>query len=299
MRVETDFSRVWRQTRRLAWVLILGVLPGLYILGGFYTVGAEQAGILYRFGRIVDDRVPPGIHYHLPWPLERIQLLSVSSVRSMLLDFNELSEVDVQSEVTTGDQNLVNLVLNVQYTIQQPGIFATHSQAPEELLKNVAMASAVVSLLQLDIDTLLTTGRNELQQTLRQSIQKQAYDLNLGVKVTAVQIQKLDPPGSIQRAFDDVDSARSERQRLVQEEQGERSSRLAEARSQANRTTLQSQAWASEQREKAEGDTQRLLLNYAEYQKTPTLTAQRQHMEMLERIMTPASVTILPPGRIE
>ncbi|AJQ96905.1 FtsH protease activity modulator HflK [Gynuella sunshinyii] len=299
MSAETDVSRVWRQTRKLAWVLILGVLPGLYVLGGFYTVGAEQAGILYRFGRIIDDRVPPGIHYHLPWPLERVQLLSVSSVRSMLLDFNELSDVDVQSEVTTGDQNLVNLVLNVQYTIQQPGIFATHSQAPEALLKQVAMSSAVVSLLQLDIDTLLTTGRNELQQTLRQSIQKQAYDLDLGVKVTAVQIQKLDPPGSIQRAFDDVDSARSERQRLVQEEQGERSSRLAEARSQANRTTLQSQAWVSELREKAEGDTQRLMLNYAEYQKAPALTAQRQHMEMLERIMAPASVKVLPPGRTE
>lgn len=293
--IESDLKRVWRQTFRLALVILLGLLPALYLLSGFYTVGAEQGGILTRMGRIVDDRISPGIHYHLPWPFEQVELLSVSSVRSMLLDFSEWRSEAIQSEVTTGDQNLVNLVLNIQYSVQQPGIFATQRLTAEDLLRQLALSSATISLSSLDIDSLLTTGRNALQQSLKQSIQKQVYDLNLGIKLVAVQIQKLDPPGSIQRAFDDVNSARAERQRKVQEEQGERSSRLAQARSEANRITLQSQAWASEQKEQALGTSERLRLTYQEYQKAPELMGPRQHLEMLERILPRTQITLLPP----
>jgi membrane protease subunit HflK len=296
MSLREDLQQVARHSQRL-WLVLLGIVPLIYLLSGFYSIGAEQRGILIRFGKLVDDKIPSGMHYHLPWPIESVEKLQVTAVRSMELDFaQDANASHVQLELTTGDENLINVALILQYNIQEAGIFQHQAADPEQLLRQIAQAESIQYVASQKIGDLLTTGRNQFQSGLQQAIQQQTRILNLGINITSVQIRRLEPPQSIKQVFDDVAVARAEKQEKIQVEQGERSSTLAKARSDANRQQQQAQAYASELLARASGDRDRLLSTWEEYRQAPALTGQRMYLEMLEQVMPKARVTLATPS---
>lgn len=296
MSLREDLQQVSQHSQRL-WLLLLGVIPLIYLLSGFYSVGAEQRGILSRFGKIVDDKIAPGMHYRLPWPIESVEKLQVTAVRSMELDFAIAPhDKHLQLELTTGDENLINVALILQYNIQEAGIFQHQAAAPEQLLRQLAHAESIQYVASQKIGDLLTTGRNQFQSSLQQAIQQQTRSLNLGINITSVQIRRLEPPQSIKQVFDDVAVARAEKQEKIQVEQGERSSTLAKARSDANRQQQQTQAYVSELLARANGDRDRLMSTWEEYRQAPDLIGQRMYLEMLEQVMPKAKMTLAEPS---
>lgn len=295
MSLRTDLYTVSRHNQRL-WLALLSLVPLLYLLSGFYSIGAEQRGILSRFGAIIDDKIAPGMHYHLPWPIETIKKIPTTAVRVLEIDFSHSEWKKLQLELTTGDQNLVNVALNLQYTIQSAGTFHTQSSDPEALLQQLAYAASVQYVASQTIGDLLTTGRMPFQQSLKQHIQQQARQLNLGVNITSVQIRKLEPPISLKKAFADVATARSEKQKLLQIERGESSSQLAQARSQANQQQQQAQAFANEAQQQAQGDYERFMTTWQEYQKAPQLMSQRLYLETLENLLAKTQLTLASPS---
>lgn len=295
MTLKNDLLLIVRQSRTIALFTVLVALPCLYLLSGFYSVGAEERGIVTRFGRIVQDNVMPGMNYHLPWPIESAQTLSVTALRSMDIDFTASAPEQLQPELTTGDEDLVDVAIQIQYNISEPALFAS-TTAAEVLLQQLAMAETLYYISANAIDQLLTTGRTSLQNHLRSNIQHAASDLQLGVRITSVQIRRLEPPASIKKAFDDVARASSEKQKMIQDSMGERGTRLAEARSAANRVRQQAAAYATTVLERAQGDRDYFFATWQEYKKAPNLEAQRLYLEKLERIMAPAQISVVQPA---
>lgn len=279
--------------------MVFAVLPAIYLLSGFYSIGPEQRGIASRFGKIINDQVLPGMHYHLPWPIESIEKIQATSVRSMELDMVEPTGKMLQRELTTGDQNLIEVKLMLQYTIEQPGIFRNQAQNPEELLHQLSSAEVIHYIASKPINDLLTTGRIQFQNHLKSSIQRVARDLNLGIRLTAIQIKKLTPPSSLKKTFDQAAIARSMKRKIIQEQQTSRNSRMAKARGEANALHQTAKAFFAELTEEAQGNSEKFISNVKEYQKNPQLVLQEARLNTVKLLLNSSSLLVIPTNHIE
>lgn len=296
MDARNDLRRTFQHARAVAMGLsALGVV--LYLASGIYAIAPEQRGVVLRFGKAVETDVQPGIHYHLPWPFERIERPGTTEVRTLTVGFDEpKGRLEGGTEaLLTGDENLVLATLSAQYTIKAPADFILRSHNPEALLELAARDSAIVRFAGIGVDEVLTTGRQALQLALRDDVQRAADELGLGVRINTVQIQRLDPPGPVASAFKDVGSAREDRHKLVEEARGDSNRRLPQARAQADRMRSEAEAQASEAVAFARGDADRFLAAWNEYRKAKSVTARRLYLEVIESVLSKVRKIIANP----
>jgi len=297
MKLSEDLVFIANKHKRFFTSLLLVVVPALYLLSGFYSVGQEERAIVTRMGKVTEDKVMPGMHYRIPWPFESVQKVSSTSLRSLSIDFSQGAEKYVQPEITTGDGNLVSVALEVQFNITEPSFYYNAAADSQLLLRQVAVAETLFYVGANGFEDILTTGRNRFQNVIKNAIQEYTQHYQLGIRITSVQIRRLEPPPSIKKGFDNVAAARSEKQKQIQDARGERSTLLARARSDANRTKLDAQAYANETLERAKGDHERFVTMLEAYLESPDLTVQRQYMEQVEKVLSKAQVNIVKPSK--
>ena len=295
-----DVSRVYRQLfHRLRWLVVVLALM-LYGVSGFYSVDADQRAVVSRFGRIVEQNVMPGMHYRLPWPVESVETLSAVELRSINIDFaKELDSALTGSELTTGKGDLIELALQVQYSIPSPGKFLSVAMDAETILRNTAKAQAVIYVSQRELDSLLTTGRSDFQQWMQQAVQQELDSFGPGITVTNVMLNRLETPAVIKQAYDEVQMAPAAREKLIQEALGERETKLALARSEVNKTLKQSQAQARAQVANTEGEVQRLNTLIVSLERQPGLAKKRLYLETLKQILENARVSFINRDKAE
>lgn len=291
-----DVRRALKNGRKLGLLLgCLGML--LYLMSGLYAIEPEQRGVVFRFGRILEDEALPGIHYRLPWPIDRVERLRTTEVRTLEVAFDEPRTLKggASDALLTGDENLVLSTLLVQYTIKEPARFLVSTANPERLLERLAREVAVVHFARTGVDEALTTARQELQLRLRDDLQASLNALDLGIRVGSLQIRKIDPPSAVATAFKDVGSAREDRQKRVEEAQGERNRQLPEARGEAQRIRSEASAAAQEAIDHARGDAERFTAAWSEYRKARSITAHRQYLEAIESVLPRVKKIIANP----
>lgn len=310
---KSDLKRVFRHARTLSASLIF-LLILLYLASGLYSVKPEQRGVLKRFGRVVTDNILPGIHYHLPWPFESVVRLSTTEIRSMTVRFEEVKgpkgakvkgtqvAKHIESEhvkrpapILTADENLVLATLVLQYTISQPKSYLYSTSHTDWLLKRIIQATTVSKVAEMGVDDILTIGRLKLQTTLKEGIQAKIDAYDLGIRLTAVQIQSIGPPADVAGAFRDVTSAREDKQKIIQQAHGDRNRRLPKARAESNQMKREAEAYTNEIVERAKGEAHRFTAAWNEYRKAKNLTAHRLYLEALEEILPKVRKMIFNP----
>ncbi|MDR0966260.1 MAG: FtsH protease activity modulator HflK [Myxococcales bacterium] len=292
-----DVRRVLRAGRR--FTLFLGGLGGLlYLMSGLYAIEPEQRGVVFRFGRILEDEALPGIHYRLPWPIDRVERLRTTEVRTLEVAFDEpqVLKGGESDALLTGDENLLLAQLIVQYTVREPARFLVSTSDPERLLERLAREAALIHFARTGVDEALTTARQELQTLLRDDLQASSDAMALGIRVSSLQIRKIDPPSAVATAFKDVGSAREDRQKRVEEAQGERNRRLPEARGEAQRMRSEAGAAAQEAIAHARGDAERFIAAWSEYRKARAITAHRDYLEAVEAILPRVKKIVANPN---
>jgi membrane protease subunit HflK len=293
--MKSDLSRVFRYAKTVGISLIV-LLVVLYLVGGFYSVKPEQRGVVKRFGRVVADNMLPGIHYHLPWPIESVERLRTTEIRSMTVSFEETKasegeknlevlEVPKSAPLLTGDENLILARLLVQYTITRPKSYLYHTADADGLLNRIVQDAIISRAAGTGVDELLTTGRLECQTKLKEKILARTEAYDLGIRIASVQIQSIGPPSEVADAFRDVTSAREDKQKLVQQSRGDSNRRLPMARAEAHDMTSKAEAYANEVVQRAKGDAQRFIAAWEEYDKSENITAHRLYLEALEEIL--------------
>lgn len=289
-------QHTFRHARTISAILA-GISALLYVASGLYVVAPEQSGVVIRFGEIVDDAVPPGIHYHWPWPVETILRPRATEVRGLEIPFLPDNERPEIGELLTGDENLVRATLLVQYTLAQPRHFLTTAVDPEALLVRLIRAHTLEHLATLPVDVTLTTGRDTIQRHLKQALQKQADAIPLGIRLTAVQVRSIEPPDAagVAQAFKAVASAREEKQKMVEQAEGERNRRLPKARSDAQALLREGEGYHHERVERARGNSARFLATLSAYQASKSITAHRMHVETAERILSRVKLMLVNP----
>lgn len=297
MELKKDIKRVFRYSKLIALGSAVLVVI-IYLLSGFYSVKPEQCGVVRRFGEIINDGIPPGIHYHWPWPFEAVARPKTTEIRSLNIRFHDTTNTDWSDSggaLLTGDENLVLATVILQYNIKQPKEYLTTTADSEEMLRRIVFSSNISRFTEMTIDEVLTTGRQEIQIKLKRDIQEIADAYHLGVRITSLQIQRIEPPAAVARAFKDVASAREDKEKAIRKAEGERNRRLPGARADANDMTTKAEAYAREVVDMSRGDAERFLSTWSEYRKARSITAHRLYMEAIEEILPRTRKMIASP----
>jgi len=265
-------------------LLVVWIVPSV-----FYTVKPDEEGVVTRFGKF-SHRTSPGLHFKFPSPIEHAQTPQVTKIRHAEIGFRSSQsggnkEVSAESLMLTGDQNIVDIKLVVQYRIADSVAYLFNVRRPNKLVHDVAETVLRGIIGSKKIDEALTTGKAEVQGLAKEQIQTLLDKYQAGIQVVAVLLQDVDPPKQVAASFKDVVSAREDKERMINEAQGYANAVIPEARGKAAQILRQAEAYREEKIKRAEGDAKRFLTQYAEYKKAPIITRKRMYLETMEEIL--------------
>lgn len=288
--------------------LLLGAVTLIgvgYALTGVYSVAPGEAAVVRRFGEIIQPSVEPGLHYRFPWPVDRVDIVDVTSVRREQVGISVPEEEHVHPEPPTklqtlsGDTNVVDVEVIVQYQVGVPADYITNVEyAPYRIVRDALRASVTRLVTRLPVDALLTSGRQSLQRAIREETQSRLDQYRTGLVIVGVDLQKAFPPANVADAFTAVNTAREEKARLINEARGYANSRLPEARGQAQQVRAEASAYRSQILASASGTARAFDLLWDEYRKNAEaygedITRYRMYLESIERIMPRVQVYAL------
>ena len=288
--------------RRL--VVILALLPVVaYGLSGIYVVNPGEAAVVRRFGAVVQRRVEAGLHYRLPWPFDRVDVVNVANIRRESVgvtaptgDGHIHDEPMSGFRALTGDTNIIDVEIIVQYQVLDPADFLFNiDYPPHRVIREVVRGSVTNLVASLPVDAILTTDRQRLQEAIRADSQRRLEAYGAGLSIVSISLQKAYPPDEVADAFRDVASAGEDKAKAINEAQGHANSIVPEARGAAQEVLAGANSYAAQVVNAAQGAAQSFESILAEYQTNsriygPEVTLYRYYLESME--------TILPRVRI-
>lgn len=294
----TSFS-----AERRWWIGLLAVtVLGAYFGSGFYMVNADEHAVVRRFGAIA-ARVGPGMHYRVPWPVDRVDVLKTTSVMKVGVGFS-LPENDSDAlegvELLTGDTNILNLALVVQYVIRNPSDYLFEIDQPQILVGTLAESVLTESVVGMPIDEVLTTGRLAIQGQVKLRTQETLDRYRSGIQISSVNIMNITLDLSVAQAFQDVADAMADREKTQNEARAYANNQIPRARGEANRTVSNAKNYKQQRIAESIGNTTRFLALLKEYRKAPTVTRARIYLDSMEKILPKVKLYVIDSqgGRI-
>jgi len=279
--------------------LVLGVLALLWLASGIYRVEYNEQGVVLRFGEWVRTE-QPGLNYHLPAPIETVYLPKVTAVNRIEVGYRSASEGrrserDVQDEslMLTGDENIIDIDFTVFWRIKDAGQFLFMIRDPEGTVK-VAAESAMREVIgRTELQPALTEARQQTEQATQRLLQTMLDEYKAGIEVMQVQLQKADPPAPVIDAFNDVQRARADRERLRNEAEAYRNDIIPRARGESERLIQEASAYREQIVSLAQGDADRFRKVYEAYAQAKDVTAKRMYLETMEEILRGSNKVII------
>jgi len=262
----------------------------LWVLSGLYLVAPDQQAVETLFGKVVTPRVMPGLHYHLPWPLERVTKLKVRQLQRLVVG-GDLGDTvlgrtsPLVSQFVTGDQNIIHARVVVQYSVGVPADYLFQSQNPAQVIGAIVESEMARRVARRGVDAVLTTEKAAIQDETRAAAQKLLNDYHTGVLLSSMNIESVTPPAEAADAFRDVASARADTARIVNDAEGYANDLIPKARGQAQQMLEESEAYKQKKINEASGDAARFNQIAAEYSKAAQVTGQRLYLETMEQVL--------------
>jgi modulator of FtsH protease HflK len=274
----------------------------LWGFSGFFRVEPDELGVVLRFGKFQRE-APPGLNYHLPYPIETALTPQALRINKIDIGFNLLRDstmrdVPAESLMLTGDENIVDVDFSVLWKIRpnRVGDYLFNVQSPESTVKAVAESAMREVIGHSNIQAILTGARQTIETAVQELMQKTLDDYGAGVVVQQVQLQKVDPPAQVLDAFRDVQAARSDLERAANEAQTYANRVVPEARGRAAKVIQDAEAYREQTVAEAKGQASRFSQVYEQYKKAPDVTRKRIYLETMEGVLGTANKTIIDSG---
>ncbi|WP_174301138.1 FtsH protease activity modulator HflK [Caulobacter sp. S45] len=270
---------------------LLGVLAIAWGLSGLYEVGADQSGMVTRFGAFVDE-TGPGLHYHLPAPIEAVRTLPVGGVNRLDLSA-EGDGTDGVGLMLTQDGQPAEVSFSLQWRIVDPYKYLFLSGDPRAALRQEAAEAMRQAVAQSSFTDLTAYSRGGAPARATALLQAALRRDDLGLSATGLQIRDVEPPAGAQAGFHDMAAAREDAQMTARDVGGYRDRVLAAARGDAAKTVQASQSYRDQEVSEARGEAERFALVDAQYRKAPDVTRERLYTETMERVLHNTSKVIV------
>jgi membrane protease subunit HflK len=249
-----------------------------------------EVGVVRLFGKIVEERVQPGIHYAFPWPFQKVDKPKIAEIKSInagygKADKKEGGEGPFVIQAVTGDTNIINVLMTVQFTIKEPARFMFRVEDPAMMLSKAAEAELNMIIGSMPVDEALTTGKTAIQNEARIKLQELMDTYGTGIHIIAANLQSIEPPENVIASFKDVSSARADKERIISEAQSYANNVLPMARGEAEEILRKAESYKVERMDSAMGEADSFLNVLKEYNKAKDATRTRLYIETMEKIL--------------
>jgi membrane protease subunit HflK len=277
---------------------LLATALALWLFTGVYMVGPDEVGVVRTFGEYT--RVTQsGLNYHFPYPIEQVNTPAITEVKRIEIGFRTLNNgqyrtVEKESLMLTGDANIVDAEMIVQYKIKDPVAYLFNIVEPELTVRQASEASLRTVVGRNNIDETLTTGKFKIQEGTKIQIQLILDKYESGIHVVAVQLQDVSPPKEVVGAFKDVASAKEDKNRMVNQAEGYRNDVIPKARGEAEAMIRDAEGFKQARIKRSEGDAAKFTTILKEYRKAKSITQKRLYLETMERVLPGIEKIIIP-----
>jgi modulator of FtsH protease HflK len=285
-------------------VLVLLAVLLIWFAFGMYRVQPEEQGVELVFGRWTET-TPPGLHYNWPAPIGQVEKPKVTRVNRVEVGFrtsydntrsSSTREVNQESLMLTGDENIIDIKFVVFWVINDAGKFLFHIRNPEETVKSAAESAMREIIGKTAFEFARTQGRANIEAEARQLIQSILDQYGAGIQITQVETQGVDPPASVIEAFRDVQAARADKERAINEAQAYYNEVTQKAAGTAERVVKEAEAYKLEKIAIAEGEAQRFVALYDQYALARDVTRRRLYLETMERVLADMNKVLVESG---
>lgn len=267
----------------LRWLWI--VLALWLAFNCFVLVAEQQRGVVLRFGQFVRV-MQPGPNLKLPWPLERVIKVNATEIKT----FSDTVPV------LTRDENIVSVEINVQYRIGDPELYLFGTRSADDVLKEATLSAVREQVGRSELDTVLG-ARSALAVSSKQTLQRALQDYRTGLVVTELNLPNARPPEEVKPAFDDVNGAQQDKDRLKNEAEAYASKIVPEARGQAARVRTVAEGYKAASIARATGDAERFSLLVEQYKAAPEVTRKRLWLETVQQVLAENRKVVGGDGR--
>ena len=273
-------------------LVVIALVAIVLVSQSTYTIREQEQAVLVTFGK-AEAVTEAGLHFKIPF------IQTVKKVNTTIQGFSigystdtNLSDED-QSLMITSDYNFVNVDFFVEYRVSDPVKALYASEEPVEILKKISQSCIRNVIGSYTVDSVLTTGKNEIQAQIKEKIIEKLAERDIGIQLVNITIQDAEPPTTeVIDAFKNVENAKQGKETSINKANQKRNEDIPAARAKADETIKTAQATAEERINEAEGQVARLNELYAEYQKYPLITKQRMFYETMEEILPGMKIII-------
>lgn len=279
-------------------IAVVGVLAALWLASGFYVVDAREQGVVLRLGSF--NRVTePGLQWHAPFPIEKVEIVNLTEVRSVEVGYRNTAQTRVAEEslMLTSDQNIIDVQLSVQYDIKDARAFLFNNASRERDAKDIVKQATETAIREVvgrnKVDFVLNEGRTQIAVETQKLIQEVLDRYSLGVRIAKVNINAVQPPEQVLAAFDDAVKAGQDKDKLRNEGLAYANEVLPKAQGLAARLQQEAEAYEQKVVSRAEGDASRFKQVLSEYNKAPKVMRDRLYLDMMQQIMSSTTKVVV------
>lgn len=278
--------------------LILAVLLIALVLTSLYTVGDKGQAVVTTFGKVTSV-VDPGIHIKIPFGVQQATYVNVNELQKIEIGFrtghtnDDTETIDSESKMISGDYNIVNCDFFVEYKISDPVKYLYNSADPREILKSLAQSHIRNVISSYDVDSILTTGKGEIQAKIKEAIQEELTAYDLGLVLTDIKLQDSEPPTlEVQEAFKEVETAKQDKDTAINVARAYENSELPLAQAEADKLIQNAEYLKQDRINEANMQVAMFNAMYEQYKLNPEITRKRMFYEAIEQVMPNAKVYI-------
>jgi membrane protease subunit HflK len=267
----------------------VAILVSLVVLGwlstGLYIVQPSEEGVVTFFGAYART-VESGLHYHLPLPIENAEIVQVTTQNKTPVGGAPGAPSPDESLMLTGDENIVDLSFTVQWHVSNARQYLFNVRNPDDAVKAVAESAMREVVGHSALQTILTTGRGDVQSQTAALMQQILDRYHAGVSIDAVQIQNANPPQDVVPAYQDIAKAGQDAQTAINDANTYRNRVVNEAKGDASKIVQAAQGYREQVVREAKGQAARFDQLYAQYRRAPALTRQRLYIETMQQVLS-------------
>lgn len=274
--------------------IVLGLIVLIFLVSTLYSIGADEVGVVQRFGKYV-RKTDPGLHMKMPFGIETVTKVKVKKVFKQEFGFRTL-KADIRTQYSskkyfeeslmlTGDLNVAEVEWIVQYKVKDPYNYLFKIKDPVETLR--AMSEAVVRKVvgDRDVTDVLTVGRIEIAEQVEMGLQELLDRFDSGLQVVTVKLQDVNPPEPVRPAFNEVNRAKQDKEKMINEAWEDYNKRIPRAKGEAEQVVAEAEGYALRRVNQAEGDVSLFNQVYREYRNAPDVTRRRLYLETMNNIL--------------
>lgn len=282
-------------SNKLLGLVIVALLIGAYVWNAAYRVQPDEVGVELLFGKAMPGETSPGLHF-IAWPFETVETVPALRTNQMRIGSLQSGRNDEAGLMLTGDQNIVDIGFTVLWRIRNPREYLFDISNQEQLVRVVAESAMRDVVGQTTAEVVRTTGRSEVQEAVLTLMQSTLDSYDSGIQLLSVNIERADPPAAVSDAFEEVQRAKQDQERFIEDAQKYSNRRLGEARGEAARIREEAEAYKGRVVAEAQGASDRFIQVFEEYSKAEDVTRQRLYLETMESVLGDSNKVIIEDG---